>query len=52
MDFLTIFPLFYVGTVFKIMGMQIGDYDDQFLTWVGSMGAVANGVSRIFWGPL
>ena len=52
MDFLTLFPLFYLSSVFKTMGMQLGGYDDQFLTWVGSIGALANGLSRIFWGVL
>ena len=52
MDFLTIFPLFYVSSVYKVMGMQLGGYDDKLLTWVGSIGSLANGLSRAVWGPL
>ena len=52
MDFLTMFPLYYLASVFKTMGMQLGHIDDVFLTWIGSLGALANGGSRIFWGPV
>ena len=52
MDFLTMFPLFYLSSVFKTMGMQIGDIDDYFLTWIGSIGSLANGLSRVVWGPI
>jgi MFS family permease len=34
------------------MGMEMGHFDDLTLTWIGSMGSIANGLSRIFWGPL
>lgn len=50
MDFCTIFPLLYMASVFKIMGMQIGNYDDKFLTVVASVGSLANGLLRVFWG--
>ena len=50
MDFCSIFPLYYMASVYKIMGMQIGDYDDKFLTIVASIGSIANGGGRIFWG--
>ena len=46
------FPLYYLASVFKTMGMQIGHYDDVFLTLIGSLGALANGCSRICWGPV
>ena len=52
MDFLTIFPLFYMSSIYKVMGMQIGGYDDKLLTWIGSIGSLANGLSIIVWGPL
>lgn len=52
MDFLTIFPLYYLASVFKTMGMKMGHIDDNFLTWIGSIGALANGCSRIGWGPI
>ena len=52
MDLLSIFPLIYLPSVFKTMGMQLGGIDDKFLTLVGSIGSVANGLSRIVWGPL
>ena len=50
MDFCTLFPLLYMASVYKIMGMQIGNYDDNFLTIVSSIGAIANGLSRVVWG--
>lgn len=52
MDFLTIFPVLYLASVFKTMGMQMGGYDDHFLTWIGSIGSLANGLSRVVWGPI
>ena len=52
MDFLSIFPAFYMASVTKTMGMQKGGIDDEFLTWIGSIGSVANGLSRIIWGPI
>ena len=52
MDFLSIFPLLYLASVFKTMGMQLGHYDDAFLTWIGSIGSLANGLSRVVWGPM
>ena len=52
MDILTIFPVIYMASVFKTMGMSLGDYDDQFLTLVGSLGSIANGLSRIVWGSI
>lgn len=59
-------PLFYIFVVFisfsSCFGMFIAfnykEYglnfikDDHYLTLVGSMGGIANGVSRIFWGTL
>lgn len=50
MDFCSIFPLYYMSSVFKIMGMQIGNYDDKFLTLVASIGSIANGFGRVGWG--
>jgi MFS family permease len=41
------YGLFFAGN-FK----NYEDYDDSFLTLVGSMGAVANGGTRYFWGLL
>ena len=52
MDFLTIFSLIYMSSIYKVMGMQLGGYDDEFLTWVGSIGSLANGISRAVWGPM
>mmetsp|Transcript_37153 Transcript_37153/g.45359 ORF Transcript_37153/g.45359 Transcript_37153/m.45359 type:complete len:299 (-) Transcript_37153:255-1151(-) len=52
MDFLTIFPLFYMASVYKAMGMQMGGFDDSFLTVIGSVGSLANGLSRVGWGAM
>jgi len=52
MDTLTMFPVFYMASVFKTMGMALGGYDDQYLTLIGSLGSVANGLSRIMWGTM
>lgn len=52
MDFFSIFPCLYLASVFKTMGMQLGDIDDRFLTFVGSIGSVANGLSRVCWGSM
>lgn len=59
-------PTFYVYVVFIALSSCFGMFiafnykeyglnnikDDQFLTLVGSMGGIANGLSRIFWGTL
>lgn len=59
-------PLFYVYVLFIALSASFGMFvafnykeyglnnikDDQFLTLVGSMGGIANGLSRIFWGTL
>ena len=52
MDFLSFFGLMILASNFKTMGMQKGGYEDLFLTVVGSVGSVANGLSRVLWGPL
>ena len=52
MDTLTIFPVIYMASVFKTMGMSLGGYDDAYLTLIGSLGSVANGLSRIVWGMM
>lgn len=44
--------MIYMASVFKTMGMKQGGIDDQFLTWIGSLGSLANGLSRVVWGPL
>ena len=50
MDFLTIMPLKYFASIFKIMGLQLGMIDDLSLTVAGSIGALINGVSRLMIG--
>ena len=52
MDFLTILPLVYMAGTFKAMGIQLGGIDDFTLTWIGSIGNVANGLFRVFWGAI
>ena len=52
MDFLSFMPLMQLASNFKTMGMQVGGYEDLFLTVVGSVGSVANGLSRVVWGPM
>jgi len=52
MDALSIMPVVYVGTVFKAMGLQLGQIDDFTLTVVGSVGAIVNGCSRLIIGNL
>lgn len=49
-DFFGLFSLYYMASTYKVMGMQLGGYDDEFLTWVGSIGSLANGASRAVWG--
>jgi len=57
-------PTFYVYMLFIALSSAFGMFvafnykeyglnnikDDEFLTLVGSMGGIANGFSRIFWG--
>lgn len=59
-------PKFYIFVMFIALSACFGMFvafnykeyglnhirDDQFLTLVGSMGGIANGISRIFWGTL
>jgi len=44
----------YVSSIFKSMAIQLGDgsIDDRFLTFIGAVGGLTNGGSRIFWGYL
>lgn len=46
------FGLFYMSSVFKTMGIELGYIDDFFLTTVGSIGALSNGLSRFVWGTI
>ena len=52
MDFCSIFPLFLISQIWKTVGLQLGGMDDYTLTIIGSLGSIANGLSRIFWGPV
>ena len=52
MDFLSIFPIYYLSSVFKVMGMELGGFDDLMLTTVGSFGSLANGLSRVILGSM
>lgn len=52
MDFCSIFPLFLISQIWKTVGIQLGGLDDYTLTLIGSFGSIANGLSRIFWGPV
>ena len=52
MDFLTVMPMVFLSSEFKVMALQLGDYDDKYLTWIGSIGTIANGASRIIMGAL
>jgi len=52
MDFCSIFPLFLLSSIWKTVGLQVGGIDDYTLTLIGSMGSIANGLSRMFWGPV
>jgi len=51
-DYFSIYSMFYLSSVFKTIGLQLGDIDDLTLTWIGSLASVANGLSRIVWGVL
>jgi MFS family permease len=52
MDFCSIFPLFLISQIWKTVGLQQGGMDDYTLTMIGSLGSIANGLSRMFWGPV
>jgi len=50
MVFFSITGLYCLSQVYKLYGMQKGDIDDMTLTWAGSIGSIANGAARVFWG--
>ena len=52
MDFCSVFPLFMLSSVWKTVGLHVGGIDDYTLTLIGSLGSVANGLSRVVWGPV
>lgn len=52
MDFMSIFPIYYLAQVFKVYGMELGGFDDLMLTTVGSFGSLANGFSRVILGSM
>lgn len=44
--------MFYMTQVTKTMAIELSLMDDHFLTLVGALGSVCNGLFRIFWGIL
>lgn len=52
MDFCSVFPLFLLAQIWKTVGLQVGGIDDYTLTLIGSLGSIANGLGRLFWGPV
>jgi hypothetical protein len=52
MCFCSIFPLFLISQIWKTVGIQLGGMDDYSLTFIGSIGSIANGFSRMFWGSV
>lgn len=45
-------PLFMISQTWKTIGLQVGEIDDRTLTFIGSLGSIANGFSRVFLGPI
>jgi hypothetical protein len=52
MDMCSIFSFLYLASVYKTIGIQVGGLDDYTLTVIGSLGGLANGLSRVFWGTM
>lgn len=40
-----------IASNYKLYGEKMG-YDDNFLSSIGTVGSIFNGISRIFWGGL
>jgi MFS transporter, OFA family, oxalate/formate antiporter len=50
MDMCSVFTFIYMASVYKTIGIQVGGLDDYTLTVIGSLGGLANGISRMVWG--
>lgn len=51
MDFCSLFPVIFLSQIWKTVGLQ-HQIDDYTLTTIGSLGSVANGLSRMLTGPV
>ena len=52
MMFFSMIPAYYISQVAKSLGIELGGYDDIFLTTVVSIGSIFNGSSKIIIGIL
>lgn len=50
-SFFQIFYGYYIISMYKALGSH-SIKDDELLSWIGALGSLVNGLSRIFWSSL